>query len=598
MTILRSVALVFALTTAACTGFRGSAAPTERGGKSGTIEGPCVRGEAACSNPIDRLVVPRLVALGLEPPRPDAAPSPELCRRLAIDVLGRGPTADETKTCIAAKSVSAIVDAWMLRPEHEHLERRAWSELVQYDVSMTWYQYIVDADDLVGLLAKGGIGYDAFAARFVIHPALYSRHPDDDWTREIFSLFLGRTARPDEVRAMRPLVGIWTGRNFVDPKLEKETNHGYPSSRELGFDFCACESGTACTSTALGQSIDLRGACEKPKTAPSARTKSIPGYGAGDLQAPTAVRDLAIGAEKDPLPRANVIQEKKLLSIGMALAARPDFWEAEVDRELRRYLGWWQTGFKRPETDLPDVRMALAERLAKENSVRALRRTILTSVLYTMPATVTETKKAKEKGNERALPAWSGGPRKLLAGEAWLDTMASAIGEDLGSCDHRFLMRRYAGLMDDDDEKNGYTFYNRNLYVEPSLLTAVDRPSFHFDYESAASRLGGCGGVGTAGGPRSSTLGLVRAEHDLATALCANGRALVPGKGDLEDDARALVSRFLARPATSEEAKRLAEDMRACMKPSGSEPPACADRGVAVRWLCTRIAVSPEFGTY
>src|SRR5262249_51531468 len=123
---------------------------------------------------------------------------------------------------------------------------------------------------------------------------------------------------------------------------------------------------------------------------------------------------------------------KRLLALGEALAARPDFWEAGADRELAHLLGWWQIGFRRPDFDIPEVRALLADQLKATNSIRALHRTIVTSSLYTAAADA-------PTDAMDDVPPYATGPSKLLAAESWLDSAAAAVGERIGSCDFRFV---------------------------------------------------------------------------------------------------------------------------------------------------------------
>lgn len=525
------------------------------------------------SNRIDTLVKARLGDT-------HATPAPyELCRRLAIDVLGRAPTREESAACRASKSIETIVDAWMARPEHDVVERRAWMELTDLRVSASWYPYVADADTIFGALAKGTMGYDELARRVVIHPAFQARHPGDDWTRAIFSIFLGRTARADEVRAARPLVTVWSARLIDDPKLGTE---GGESVTEIAFDFCACaHTNQGCASKVFGAAIDLG------KTS----CKRDPGALPKDEE---LVRIVDASGPKAPLALASKEEQTRLRAIGDALVARPDFWEAAVDRELRRYLGWWQSGFKRPESDLPEVRKALAEELASTRSLRAVRRTILTSALYTLPAT-------GEPRGER----WKSGPRKLLTGERWLDSVAVATGVDLGSCDHRFETDEAAFVMGQSGGEEQTTMASasstRLSFVDPALVQGrpsklVDpRTEKPFDYPEAGRQLGGCRATGAL---TTSSLGLAAAQREIAATVCTVAPAIVPGPSGLEDDAGRMVERFLSRPSTPSESARLAGEMRECLASHASTQAGCVDRAAAVRWLCTRIATSSEFGTY
>lgn len=542
-------------------------------GCAGASRAPSSTLAPSAANAIDTVVKARIGEAHV------ASAPHELCRRLAIDVLGRAPTGEESAACRASRSIDAIVDAWMARPEHELVERRAWMELTDLRVTASWYPYVADADAMFGALAKGTMGYDELARRVVIHPAFQGRHPGDDWTRAIFTIFLGRTARADEVRAARPLVTVWSARLIEDAKLGSE---GGESVTEIAFDFCACgHTSQGCASKVFGAAIDLG------KTACKRDMGALP-------KDEELVRIVDATAAKAPLALASKEEQARLRGIGDALVARPDFWEAAVDRELRRYLGWWQSGFKRPESDLPEVRAALAKELAATKSLRALRRTILTSALYALPA----------KGAARGA-RWESGPRKLLTGERWLDSFAVAAGVDLGTCDHRFEVDEDAFTMGEGGGEDGPAETSagptRLSFVDPALLRArpakvVDpRTEKPFDYPRAGRQLGGCRATGAM---TTSSLGLAAAEREIAAALCAVAPAIVPGAGTLEDDAAHMVERFLARPATPAESARLAGEMRECLAANTQAQAACVDRAAAVRWLCTRIATSSEFGTY
>src|SRR5207253_7760874 len=115
---------------------------------------------------------------------------------------------------------------------------------------------------------------------------------------------------------------------------------------------------------------------------------------------------------------------------GPAITELDDFWEAPADRELRRFLGWWQPSFRRPDSDLPEVRQALARDFRQHRSFRRLQETIVSSVLYTQPAAWS---------GDGDPPIWAVGPTKLLAAEPFLDSVALAVGETAGQCDFRYV---------------------------------------------------------------------------------------------------------------------------------------------------------------
>src|SRR5262245_22612820 len=108
-----------------------------------------------CSNAIDEIVVPKLRDLGA--PIRDAS-GEELCRRMAIDLLGRGPTGDELAMC-RGSTPGAIFDAFVAKPEYVREQRRAWGELFKYDDLTIRGDDLVDLDSTVGDLYAERIDY-------------------------------------------------------------------------------------------------------------------------------------------------------------------------------------------------------------------------------------------------------------------------------------------------------------------------------------------------------------------------------------------------------------------------------------------------------
>src|SRR5690349_6855884 len=87
------------------------------------------RPDVHCEHPIDRLLVPRLRGVGLEP---RDATAEELCRRMAIDLVGRGPTRDEQAAC-AGRTPGEIFDQFASTDDYVRTQRRAWAETFGYD---------------------------------------------------------------------------------------------------------------------------------------------------------------------------------------------------------------------------------------------------------------------------------------------------------------------------------------------------------------------------------------------------------------------------------------------------------------------------------
>jgi len=541
---------------------------------------------ATTNNPIDTVVLPRLSTSGLSVEQPDRI---ELCRRLAVDILGR--TADEKEAARCREvSTAEIVDAWLATPDHVLAERRYWASLMDLRGGGQWAAGVEDLDALVGRLASDELRYDAFATEVVVHPAFYERHPDTDWIRSMYDVFLGRTARPEEVDDLAPLMAVWSERMLVTRARDAEVF-------EMGFSGCRCGS-ERCVSDALGQAVDFRIECpDQPenKRASSQRAALYGGrvYGEAD---PGMVRLIdvtggadgnragyvdAAGRRIEPLPLASDQQRKMLHGLGAALSARLDFYEAAVDREMHRLLGWWQTSFNQPDTDLPAVRLALAEQLRETGSLRQLKRTILTSALYTMPS---------HREDSASAPAWSAGPRKLLPVEIWLDAAARGTGRKLPRCDHRDIgwSEYYGeeGLVGFDDYIDSYDRRRRKK----------DPP---FDFLLAARSLGGdCRHTAN---PRPS-IGALEAQREVAIRLCAEGESVLPadfdprgGPAGLEGAADHLVRRLLQRTSEPEELELYRKDMQGCLR---RRERGCPTPEHAVRWTCVRLLLSAEFATY
>src|SRR5262245_4953838 len=67
-----------------------------------------------CDHPIDRVLIPRLRELGA--PIRDADPE-ELCRRMAIDLAGRGPTPRELAAC-RSQTPGQMFDAFSAQQDY------------------------------------------------------------------------------------------------------------------------------------------------------------------------------------------------------------------------------------------------------------------------------------------------------------------------------------------------------------------------------------------------------------------------------------------------------------------------------------------------
>jgi hypothetical protein len=409
--------------------------------------------DAHCGHPIDRVIVPKLRAVKLAPRDGDAS---QVCRRLSIDLIGRIPTLAELEAC-RAQTLEQRVDAFMARPEYVATMQRGWAETFGFDANVMWYGYAIDLDALAGRLAKKEIDYASFAAEAVVHPGFYALHQGDDWAFNVIEVFLGRSGRMDEVAGMRPLTRVFESRVFCDALIWSDA-YSYAvgegqsaaeaktfaddscvgsGSEEYVYTFCGCMAGEGsigCRSTTLGPLIDFGSeGCRNTENPDSAGNL----FRAGD-QVP-GLRNVCSGASRPecvdrlvddteniagPLAAVGALDaplRARLLSVGAALATREDFWEAAADRELKRFIGWWKDGIRRPDFDLPQVRTLLARELHKTGDLRWVQKLILTSLLYAGDAAPPS---RVPVGPEA--PLWSMGSTKILAAESWLDSAALA----------------------------------------------------------------------------------------------------------------------------------------------------------------------------
>ncbi|WP_394840164.1 DUF1549 domain-containing protein [Pendulispora rubella] len=581
---------------------------------------------AHCSNPIDQVLLPLFHDEKL---RPRTASNAEICRRTAIDLLGRTPTLAELDAC-ALRSVEETVDAFMHKSEYPVTQARWWSEIVsgkgRFGGSSP--RANVDLDRLVRQLHDPDVplAYDAFTLKAAIHPAFvktvtFGGELDSDWTRSLFTTFLGRNARPDEVVGFAPIAAVWHGRYFQDGALWFENGVGKYGSFgfEIAADFCVCGSYRPCVSDTLGTPIDLGTVgcvyADHPYDEVNLVTLQEEGLpGTRNDTCPDGTRrigctDTEAFVDLSPLrrlPPASDAQRERLEQIGKALIARGDFWEAAADRELRRFVSWWQNGFVRPDYDLPAVRAVVARELRRTGSIPRVQKMILTSLLYDAPADA-------PSGTENA-PSWSSGATKLLSGETWLDAAAMAtFGTPIGYCDYRFLGRKYVDgaflpVIRDRYVVSPQGAVKELANVDPALVTRVPSPiaSRGFDrdaYLIAANELGGC----MPGERRatSTSMRITLAQREIAQMLCAYGSEVLPpgfdpagvsGASDLGAIATNLARRAWSRDPSLEERGQMIQDMKDCL--SAGPDVGCGTVESAARMLCVSLLDSTNFALY
>ena len=530
------------------------------GGSGGAPDGA----EPSAGNVVDAVVLPMLAANGLQVQPEDAL---ILCRRLAVDLTGVVPTADEVQKVCAQKSAE-VASYFMNKPTAPNavdgsppyvwINRRWWADSFLYDSGVnpasTFYPYVRALDQLVGDLYAGKLGYDVFVEKALASPAFARRfgifeanHDLVQIASQAFRVFLGREALPSEAEDFGNLWRGWTTR--FQPEAQAEA--AYPDCPvtydqqmnrigcrhyELGLlgAQCAGASLAGCQSTVLGAAQVV------PSQAGFVAFSSL---AAGDLQ--------------------------QLETPGRLMVLRPELAEAAVDRALAKYLGWWKAGFFRPDYDLPAVRDALVRKLIADHwDLRKLELEIVTSVLYTQAA-------ARSADRSTTVPIWAFGPTKLLYAEAWLDSIGQALGRPTGGCDFRFTG---AGAF----KIAGYYTFPRAPGIGPTF------------YPANAQNLGGC----PVAAPHGDSSGLVPAvtRRVVLSQLCPG--AIVPPAGASLSRLIDLAFAGLGRPASDAERATLLKHLSAPAE-GGCDPAkgACSLQPLA-DGLCTSLFASASFNYY
>ena len=499
------------------------------------------------NNPIDVAIWPRMVASGLtELPK---ASTDELCHRMALDLIGVVPSADERATICDGKTAEQIARGFMALPRFRATERRFWIRRIGADPTALMADHIRDADRLYDSAADGVLGYDELVVRLLAHPVMTINRPvaagsDVKPTiQHIFRTFLGRSASAAEVLDYANLLRPWQ-RRFED---RYDLGYGY-YVHPAALDPRACRDpllgSAACTSVLLGAPTTI-----DPPIAP----RVPPGY--SQTSGALFYYELVQGTMPDAI-------QIELEKPGRLFVARGELWDAAADFALARLLGWWRSSANEPETVLPEVQRALAVwfRAQPRRDLRELYVTIMTSLLYTTSA--------EYDGDDR--PPWATGPTKLLEPEQLLDSAARALDRDLGFCDPH------------TDEPVGRNFYWPSRLREPT--TTVDGEL----YRDLAQQLGGC--LGAIAAPKSPGLPALLAHIDLAKAVCTAppiGDATFTGVAD------ELFARFLTRAPSDEERTSLATAATAC-----TTDPSCSDARGYARELCGALLRSSTFLYY
>lgn len=502
-------------------------------------------------NPIDVAIWPRMIDAGLTDIPSD--PPEVLCRRMALDFTGRVPSADDVATHCDGKTPEAMARSFMDTPEFAARERKLWIQHLGPIPEQVLADHVIELDGIVDALARGEIGYDTFAIRvsaapgFTINRRLAEPEPYEDTASALSRVFLGRAPHGGELEALARLAKIWR-RDWV-PRYDQGYGY-YVRVATIDPDVCTDPvlGELACTASLWGDEVSI----ELP-LATEVGYETIQGAVPADLQV-------------------------ELERVGAALVQQPEFWGEAADHGLVRLLGWWKSTAAQNETDVAEVRSALAAWFASTpaHDVRDLYATIASSILYTratdLPPEIDD------------LPPWSIGPTKAMDATQFLDSLEVVFERELGFCDIH------------TNEPVG-----RNWYWPDRLRTAQDAGFNGFGYDfyfETAQTLGGC--LGALPEPAQPGLESLFTHIDLADRLCEQGDAPVPDAFDPADlgstNVDALVEhaygRFLTRAPLSEESAAIDAARDACAADDACDAQVLADE------LCGALLRSGAFLYY
>lgn len=391
-------------------------------------------------NPVHRGLCPSLWGVGLEPSSIDRV---EACRRLHVDLIGRFPTRDEIESRCDDRPWGEIVSELMDTDDFVLVNRRKWADHLLYNTRAISVERIFDMDKLVGMLYRGEIAYDHFAAVTSAHPVLVRRHDTaGDRAEALFYLFLGRPPLGAERSDIARLYTLWY--------------NGYYDHPELGMRLSDAHIRYRCVDDDGNIDPETRGEC----------TSILYGYNElilePDIRADRSTDRMWSGLLKPE-------EWEQLQLPGRILARQDAFWEQAVDDVVDQYLDYELT------KEVPEVRHELVQHLLKyDGDIRSVHHAVLSSVAYLQSSA----------GETPTDHRWTFGPLKQVHAENWIDTIAATLELDLPPCDHRISNPR--------DFARAETVGAVALLEESDWELNDDGSNVRRDYSDLARNLGGC----------------------------------------------------------------------------------------------------------
>ncbi len=377
------------------------AVPPPSGDRPPNCDGACVAycETAGLENPVNKGLCRSLWGVGLAPMPVLRA---EACRRLYVDMLGRFPSAAEVDDVCGSGNWGEAVKRLMADPGFVLTQQKRLADRYLYSTEVVSLERVYDMDRLVGKLYRGEVPYDLYAAVASAHPVLTRRYEDPgDMVEALFLNFMGRPPFDNERADMARMYRLWHRGYYDHPYLNMRLPDAFIRFR------CLDEESGQVDPNAKGECTSVLWGYNEIIFTPDMR--------AARTQEDDGELTMWSGHLKPE-------EWQKLQAPGRVLAMQRTFWERAVEDVVEQYLGYNLTQM------VPEVREELVDWLLQHNGdIRSVHYAVATSTAYLQ----------SNAGDSGSPYRWTYGPINQVESEVWIDSMARAVGYELGACDHR-----------------------------------------------------------------------------------------------------------------------------------------------------------------
>lgn len=177
-------------------------------------------------NFIDGLVWKKLQRLGLTPS--EAAPDNVFLRRVYIDVIGRVPTAEETRTFLADETAdkrAKLIDALLEHPEYADHWANKWVDLLRPNPYRAGIKTVLNYDNWIRNSFRKNVPYDQFVRNLITAKG-------GTWRNGAVTLFRDRRS-PDELTTI--VSQLFLGIRLECAKCHQHPNEVWGQNHFFGF---------------------------------------------------------------------------------------------------------------------------------------------------------------------------------------------------------------------------------------------------------------------------------------------------------------------------------------------------------------------------